>query len=112
MFHGHFLAVSAALIALAVVLAVGILGYDLVVSRVYAATCTALGQSLYLPADATTATTEGPTLKANREELLNVAREGARWANRNHSEVVVWSIILLVVAFIVGGYHLWSFYKQ
>ena len=92
----NILTVASLFLGAAIIVAVGIWSYDFVVARVFAA---AAG----LKGDASAVVTD-----ADREHALKTAREGARWAHRNHSDMNIWAAVFFVVGFVVVS---WLMYR-
>ena len=109
----EFLAVAAALLSVALLVSTIQTVHADSASRMYAATMlthhdgSAPGDGTpgngFFGQDLTTA-----AAASGSDLLQTLGREGARWADHSRFETTVWASIVLIVAFLVGGYHFWE----
>jgi hypothetical protein len=88
----HYLAILAAFLAVAVIIGTAIYSHAAATGEIYAAAVTGW-QSSFTPAE--------------KDEFLDVAREGARWANSLHCETTLWAVAILVLLVVVLGVDFW-----
>ena len=112
MHWAHFLAVSAAFVAIAVIMGVSSWAHSDSASRIYTSVQVAHHDGSdpvnAFGAGATDWTVSGTAGYNNSQSLLSLAREGAHWANAAHGEATVWAVVVLIFMFLVMGYHFWQ----
>lgn len=114
---GHFFAVSIAVLAIALIVGVAMWSHARSASSIYSSTLIAHHDGSSVAADyffnnAVTDITNtgdnaaGATAEAASKLLLDLGREGARWAYDSHRETIVWASIIVVILVLVLGWHL------